>query len=95
MHFLRKIKYYIIISTTRYEHDKYFNEYMCCVVCEREFCYNCFIYKRYDDNYICKPYCIYLMYEPFACGTLAKSSVRLGIRANANIPRKLISNSDY
>ena len=75
------------MSATCYECDKDINEYMHCGVSDRQFCYNCFIYKRYDDNYMCKPCCIYLMYEPFACGTLAKASVRWRIIANANIPK--------
>ena len=53
------------MSATCYECDKDINKYMHCVVCDREFCYICFIYKRYDDNFIREPCCIYLMDEPY------------------------------
>ena len=53
------------MSATCYECDKFVNEYMHCVVCDREFCYNCFIYKQYDENYICEECCNHLITAPF------------------------------
>ena len=42
------------MSTTCYGCDKFVKEYLHRVICDRELCYNCFIYKQYDENYICE-----------------------------------------